>query len=162
MADHIDTRDGWLEYDESKQTYEGNLANVLVLYDNRGRQVRRWTREESVPPLPTTPGTVIGIGDWRLVRLEPYETGLPGAWEMLPIPEAVQGSLSRAGAKAQCVYGDEWVQAEAQQYGGFETLSEPRVVTARAVVHFLGSRRAGTSWQEIRDNVAREFGVADV
>lgn len=70
--------------------------------------------------LPEAPGTVIAIGKWWLVRLEPHEgTGL-GCWELLPPrDDDVRRSMERAGVKPQCVYSDEWVLAEAEQEGGY-------------------------------------------
>jgi hypothetical protein len=76
-------------------------------------------------PLPVEPGTVIAIGDWWLVRLRSYE-GAPPAWELLPMPSKLLDDPARAsGVSAQCVYGDEWVQAEVEQEGGYLVISEP-------------------------------------
>jgi hypothetical protein len=70
--------------------------------------------------LPEQPGTVIAIGSWWLVRLEPHEGTGPGCWELLPPrDDEARRSMERAGVKWQCVYGDEWVLAEAEQEGGY-------------------------------------------
>lgn len=75
--------------------------------------------------LPTKPGTVIAIGGWWLTRLRPYE-GAPSAWELHPMPtKKMTESAAGNGVKAQCVYDDEWVLAEAEQKGHFEIISEP-------------------------------------
>jgi hypothetical protein len=80
--------------------------------------------------LPTEPGTVIAIGEWWLVRLRPYqnEDGFtaPSAWELLPWPTpAIRKNAEDMGIAAQCVYGDAWVQAEAEQEGNFRIISTP-------------------------------------
>lgn len=113
--------------------------------------------ETSVPPLPTEPGTVIAIGDWWLVRLRPYTPDVPAAWELLPGTAATRSSFERAGVKQQCVYGDEWVRAEADQHGGFEVLAEPiqagsAVYTSEQLNAILNGARAGTA-KAVRDRV---------
>lgn len=81
---------------------------------------------EQLLRLPEKPGTVIAIGDWWLVRLRPYETGAK-SWELLPFrSEAEREHAERIGVKAQCVYGDEWVLAEAEQEGGYLVIADPR------------------------------------
>ena len=81
---------------------------------------------EQLLRLPEKPGTVIAIGEWWLVRLRPYE-GAPSAWEMLPLPsKELTEHAERNGVKAQCVYGDDWVLAEAEQEGGYLVISDPR------------------------------------
>jgi hypothetical protein len=76
--------------------------------------------------LPTEPGTVIAIGKWWLVRLEPHNGSGPACWELLPHrDDETRASMERAGVKSQCVYSEEWVQAEAEQEGRFEVISAP-------------------------------------
>lgn len=83
---------------------------------------------EPLLTLPQKPGTVIAIGDWWLVRLPPYETGAM-SWELLPFrSDAQREHAERQGVKAQCVYGDDWVLAEAEQEGGYLVISDPRPV----------------------------------
>jgi hypothetical protein len=75
--------------------------------------------------LPSKPGTVIEIGEWRLIRLEPYE-GASSAWELLPASnKRIQESFDRLGITGQTVYSDEWVLAEADQEGGYFVIAEP-------------------------------------
>lgn len=70
--------------------------------------------------LPEAPGTVIAIGAWWFVKLEPHEGVGPGCWELLPArDEKTRQSMERAGVKAQCVYSDDWVLTEAEQQGGY-------------------------------------------
>lgn len=81
---------------------------------------------EQLLRLPEKPGTVIAIGDWWLVRLRPYE-GAPSAWELLSFPsKSTHDSAEKIGVKAQCVYGDDWVLAEAEQEGGYLVIADPR------------------------------------
>ena len=81
---------------------------------------------EALLKLPERPGTVIAIGAWWLVRLPGYE-GAPSAWELLPFAtEAIRNHAESIGVKAQCVYGDEWVLAEAEQGGGYLVIADPR------------------------------------
>lgn len=81
---------------------------------------------ETLLKLPEKPGTVIAIGGWWLVRLPGYE-GAPSAWELLPFAtEAIRNRAESIGVKAQCVYGDEWVLAEAEQEGGYLVIADPR------------------------------------
>lgn len=81
---------------------------------------------EQLLKLPEKPGTVIAIGDWWLVRLQPYD-GAPSAWELLPMPtRQATEHARRNGVKAQCVYGDDWVLAEVEQEGGYVIISDPR------------------------------------
>lgn len=81
---------------------------------------------ETLLKLPEKPGTVIAIGGWWLVRLPGYE-GAPSAWELLPFAtEAIRNRAEGIGVKAQCVYGDEWVLAEAEQEGGYLVIADPR------------------------------------
>lgn len=82
---------------------------------------------DSLWKLPDEPGTVIAIGGWWLVALERYEGREgPVSWELLPgASQEVAASIERAGAKAQCVYGHEWVMAEAEQEGGYFVVSTP-------------------------------------
>jgi len=76
--------------------------------------------------LPAEPGTVIAIGGWWLVRLEPHNGTGPGCWELLPAAtEEIRLSMERARVKAQCVYSDEWVLTEAEQEGGYYVVSAP-------------------------------------
>lgn len=88
-----------------------------------------WMVTVTQPPitLPTEPGTVIAIGDWWLVRLRRYETAESSAWELLPMPtKQLSDRVKSMGIATQCVYGDSWVQAEAEQEGGFVVVSKPR------------------------------------
>lgn len=81
---------------------------------------------EQLLRLPEKPGTVIAIGEWWLVRLRPCE-GHPSAWEMLPLPsKELREHAQRNGASGQCIYGDDWVLAEAEQEGGYLVISDPR------------------------------------
>jgi hypothetical protein len=81
---------------------------------------------ETLLKLPEKPGTVIAIGGRWLVRLPGYE-GAPSAWELLPFAtEAIRNRAESIGVKAQCVYGDEWVLAEAEQEGGYLVIADPR------------------------------------
>ncbi len=81
---------------------------------------------EQLLKLPEKPGTVIAIGEWWLIRLRPYE-GAPSAWEMLPLPSKELTDHAKAnGVSTQCVYGDDWVLAEAEQEGGYLVISDPR------------------------------------
>lgn len=81
---------------------------------------------EQLLKLPEKPGTVIAIGGWWLVRLPGYE-GARSAWELLPFAtEAIRNHAESIGVKAQCVYGDEWVLAEAEQEGGYVIIADPR------------------------------------
>lgn len=99
---------------------------------------------EQLLKLPETPGTVIAIGDWWLVRLRPYE-GAPSAWELLPFPDSqVRDHAERIGVKAQCVYGDEWVLAEAEQEGGYLIISDPRP-TPSGIQYFTPSLKASAA-----------------
>lgn len=76
--------------------------------------------------LPTKPGTVIDVGLWRFVKLEPYEGTNAGGWELLPARDAAtKKTMSNCSVKDQCVYGDEWVLAEAEQEGGYFVIAEP-------------------------------------
>jgi len=80
---------------------------------------------EQLWSLPQKPGTVITMGGWTFVRLEPYE-GAPSAWELLPArSKEIQHSFDRAGITGQTVYADDWVMAEADQEGGYFVVSEP-------------------------------------
>ena len=80
---------------------------------------------EQLLTLPSTPGTVIAIGNWWLVRLRPYG-GAPSAWEMLPLPSAEATARAKAnGVVTQCVYADDWVLSEAEQEGGYVIISTP-------------------------------------
>lgn len=80
---------------------------------------------EPLLTLPQTPGTIISIGVWWLVRLRPYEQA-PSAWELLPFPtEALEDHAKTMGVKAQCIYDDAWVLAEVEQEGGYLIISEP-------------------------------------
>lgn len=82
---------------------------------------------EQLLKLPEKPGTVIAIGDWWLVRLRPYEDTGPGAWELLPLPSSeLAERAERSGVNPQCVYGDDWVLAEAEQEGGYLVIADPR------------------------------------
>jgi hypothetical protein len=82
--------------------------------------------ERAHDPLPTEPGTVIAIGDWWLIRLRPYAKNVPAAWELLPQPADVTRRIQRLAIKTQCVYGDDWVQAEVDQDpNGFRIISKP-------------------------------------
>lgn len=90
---------------------------------------------EELLKLPQRPGTVIAIGVWWLVRLRPYGDA-PSAWELLPLPSGeLTDQAERNGVKTQCVYGDEWVLAEAEQEGGYLVISDPRV-TPSGVQYF--------------------------
>lgn len=81
---------------------------------------------ETLLKLPEKPGTVIAIGGWWLVRLPGYE-GAPSAWELLPFAtEAIRNRAESIGVKAQCVYGDDWVLAEAEREGGYLVVADPR------------------------------------
>jgi hypothetical protein len=80
---------------------------------------------EQLLRLPETPGTVIAIGDWWLVRLRPYE-GARSAWELLPFPtKDMHDRAALFGVKAQCVYDDGWVLTEVEVKGYFTVISEP-------------------------------------
>lgn len=80
---------------------------------------------EQLLKLPETPGTIIAVGEWWLVRLRPYE-GAPSAWELLPFPsKAVHDNAARNRVTAQCVYDDGWVLAEVEQEGGYTVIAEP-------------------------------------
>lgn len=81
---------------------------------------------EQLLKLPEKPGTVIAIGEWWLIRLRSYE-GAPSAWELLPLPSKELTDHAKAnGVSTQCVYGDDWVLAEAEQEGGYLVISDPR------------------------------------
>lgn len=81
---------------------------------------------EQLLRLPTRPGTVIAIGEWWLIRLRPYE-GAPSAWELLPLPSGeLTERAKRNGVDTQCIYGDDWALAEAEQEGGYLIISDPR------------------------------------
>jgi len=81
--------------------------------------------ERAKEPLPTEPGTVIAIGDWWLIRLQPWAEDVPAAWELLPQPQDVARRINRLGIKTQCVYSDDWVQAEVDQDPkGFRIISK--------------------------------------
>lgn len=81
---------------------------------------------EQLLKLPEKPGTVIAIGAWWLVRLRPYGNA-PSAWELLPMPDDESSERAKSlGVRTQCVYGDEWVLAEAEQEGGYAVISDPR------------------------------------
>lgn len=77
--------------------------------------------------LPDKPGTVIAVGAWWYVALEPYnDRDGELAWELLPpANEEVRRSMERAGVKSQCVYSGESVWLEADQEGGYYVISEP-------------------------------------
>ncbi len=80
---------------------------------------------EQLLTLPTTPGTIIAIGDWWLVRLRPYD-GAPAAWEMLPFDgQKTNDRAAQLNVRGQCVYGDEWVLSEVEQEGSYLIISEP-------------------------------------
>lgn len=82
---------------------------------------------EQLLQLPKKPGTVIAIGDWWLIRLRPYEDTGESAWELLPMPSKdLADHARRNGVKTQCIYGDQWVLAEAEQEGGYVVISDPR------------------------------------
>jgi len=81
---------------------------------------------EQLLKLPQKPGTVIAIGTWWLVRLRPYG-GAQSAWELLPMPDDASSERAKAlEVRAQCIYNDEWVLAEAEQEGGYVVISDPR------------------------------------
>jgi hypothetical protein len=104
---------------------------------------------EQLLTLPQKPGTVIAIGEWWLVRLRPYE-GAPSAWEMLPLPsKELQEHVEQMGVKTQCVYGDEWVLAEAEQEGGYLVISDPRP-TPSGIQYFTPSPKASAAREEPR------------
>jgi len=99
---------------------------------------------EDLLKLPEKPGTVIAIGEWWLVRLRPYE-GAPSAWEMLPLPsKELQEHVEQMGVKTQCIYGDEWVLAEAEQEGGYLVISDPRP-TPSGIQYFTPSPKASAA-----------------
>ncbi len=82
---------------------------------------------EQLLRLPEKPGTVIAIGSWWLVRLRPYEDTAESAWELLPMPsKSLAEHAKRLGVKTQCIYGDDWVLAEAEQEGGYLVIADPR------------------------------------
>lgn len=99
--------------------------------------------------LPTEPGTVIAIGGWWLVRLEPWNGDGPGCWELLPArSDEIRLSMERAGAKPQCVYGDDWVLAEAQQEGGYYVMAEPTYRPFGPTIRYLPPRRTSVNASE--------------
>ena len=119
--------------------------------------------EKAAPPLPTEPGTVIAIGGWELVKLRLYNAEQPGGWELLPAKDdQVRRSMDRAGVKAQCVYGDEWVRAEAEQdRDGFRVISEPAPITAKRVLASVELLYGSRSRVDLLAEVAAEFGVTE-
>ncbi|MEO5920632.1 MAG: hypothetical protein ABIQ01_05755 [Pseudolysinimonas sp.] len=113
--------------------------------------------------LPTEPGTVIAIGAWWLVRLEPHEGSGPGCWELLPPrDETTRRSMEGNQVRAQCVYGDEWVLAEAEHEGHFTVIAEPasarpRPESPESLAHIIGHRTQWPSlhWRGWNDPEAR-------
>lgn len=123
-------------FESGKPIVEGYVNEVFPTYllirglgytQFQATDYRVYVLREPKPPivLPTEPGTVIAIGDWWLVKLRPYTEYAEGAWELLPAPETANKRMQSLGVKAQCVYGSDWVLAEAQQEGGFRIISAP-------------------------------------
>jgi hypothetical protein len=117
---------------------------------------------EQLLQLPKKPGTVIAIGEWWLVRLRPYEdTGAPSAWELLPMPTAEQRQRAEAlDVATQCVYGDEWVLAEAEQEGGYVVISDPRD-TPSGVQYFTPEEKHDAEPEERRNEAPNPRPVWD-
>lgn len=104
---------------------------------------------EQLLKLPEKPGTVIAIGEWWLIRLRPYE-GAPSAWELLPLPSKELTDHAKAnGVSTQCVYGDDWVLAEAEQEGGYLIISDPRERPS-GIQYFTPSPKASAEPEEPR------------
>lgn len=123
MSDYIDTREGWRQITGAPAGDEDEIR-----YRDRDGNVRYWVREEPVPPLPI----------WAVVQYGGGVDDPPTTWVHTPmgwLQWTDQGWFSPA---------PEWSPPP-----GFEVLSEPRNVTAKAVLaevsdYFDGAWRPGS------------------
>jgi len=104
----FDPGEGWREV-RSTDALQGR--DQLVLYPNGGRTADRryWVREDLMPPLPTVPYTVIRV-TWKDGQPAKEYALIGGRWGVMRPDEL------------------------AEQMAGFEVLSEPRAVTAKALL----------------------------
>jgi hypothetical protein len=142
MSDYIDTREGFKEVDPESV----GRHDLLMVDPETGRIARAWVREQPAPPLPEIPYTVI-----RVMWADPEDDSNDVF--------ALQRTL--------------WVSADCSidavqlrlTITNFEVLSEPRAVTAKAVLGRLLSRFEaegmpfGANGVEAIELTGRDFGV---
>jgi hypothetical protein len=141
MSD-FDPGPGWREVTEREWLSTPIDADHLELASNG--KIRHWVREVPVPALPTAPYTVIRV-TWRDDQRDPDEYALmvgtgTGKWAYL---------LTDAGTFSSDVL--------ATLITSFEVLSEPRAVTAKAVLDHIWNENGGPVNGYV--DLAKHYGV---
>lgn len=129
----FDPGPGWREVTDSEYRHSLGQPRLLSTDGSQGQGTRYWVREAPVPPLPTAPYTVIRV-TWK-------DTG-----------DQERLVLSDSGTW----WGPLMADGLRERITSFEVLSEPRAVTAKAVIDRVSEMWTGD--ERIWD-VAREFGV---
>lgn len=161
-----------MAFDPGPEWRRGNVGDwpslkgkFIVMWDNEQPQ-EVWHYKAPVSPLPTEPYTVIRV-TWQDQEAQQrksghvftlFEDGLWGIASPEQIRERITGfEVLAVPVQTAEVRAFDLVREERADLA--RQFEEVRRETAKAIVSFIGSIRAGTTWSEIRDNVAREFGV---
>jgi hypothetical protein len=139
----FDPGKGWVN--QQFHSLDDEVPRGTVAFREEDGSWSYWVREAPMPPLPTAPYTVIRV-TWR------RDFPLPGG--VGPTSDRVLDSI---GNWQPITPGGTYRPASLQRdITGFEVLSEPRAVTAKAVLDEVAGWIETT---EAYDEVAREFGV---
>ncbi len=136
MPESFDPGPGW---DDVTDTIEWESAELVQCEPDGGEPIRWWNPSDRRPPLPTEPFTVILVTPGDDVWLRTFG----GGWAAVGLTN-IRGPLDPARVTS------------------FEILSEPRAVTAKAVLDRVREERPDlTGTMRVVEELAREFGVTE-
>lgn len=137
--------EGWREMNADER-YEGPRRDQLMWTGTAVGDVRYFVREEPMPPLPTADGTVIDVV-WS-------DHGR----------ERTYNRLTLASNRWWPITNGDWHGPHflVERIRSFEVVSEPRGVTAKAVIARVREReRAFVQDTRVLGEIADEFGVTE-